>query len=185
MEQHMKNIKKHIFTTATQKILDFLIANTDKQSTEKEITEKTGVKKSAVNLALKELVKDGLLEKEKIGRTSVHSLSKDHAIIKELKILQNIIQIYPLVEKIKPLSQKIVLFGSSARGTNTTESDIDIFVQSNNPEEIKRIIDSSELKERIQLIVKMPKEMVVINKEKPLIFQEIDKGRILFDNYAK
>lgn len=180
----MKNIKKYIFTTSAQKILEFLVINTKKQYTEKQIVEKTGVKKSAVNLALKELVKDQLVQKEKIGRTSVYVLNENN-ITNELKVLQNIIQINPLIEKLKPLSQKIILFGSNAKGTNTDKSDIDLFVQANNPKEITRIVQSSENKDKIQLIVKMPKDMIVINKDKPLFFREIEKGKILWDVYAK
>lgn len=181
----MKDLNKHIFFTIEQKLLDFLLINTDKQCTEKEISNLTGMKKSSINLALHSLVESGFVTRKKIGRTSLYGVSSDHIIVKELKILQNLLLIYPLIEKLKLESQKIILFGSRAKGTNTIESDIDIFVQANDIEKIRRIISSSQLKDKIQLIAKTPKEMLTINNQNPLFFQEVEKGKLIWENYGK
>lgn len=181
----MKNIKKYLFFTATQKALDFLAANTDKQFTEKEISKATGVKKSAVNLALRDLVDEKLIFKKKVGRTSIYNADKGSLLIKEIKILQNVLILYPLIEVLKPESQKIILFGSSAKGENTSESDIDIFVLANNIEQVRKIVNSSKLRNNIQLITKTPKEMLLANRQKPLFYQEIEKGKTLWENYEK
>lgn len=89
----------------------------------------------------------------------------------------------PIIENLKKHSQKIILFGSTSQGINTPKSDIDLFVQSNNPKEIRKIINDSNLRNKIQLIVKTPEEMLRINKEKPLFFEEIKKGKIICENY--
>lgn len=181
----MKNLKQYIFSTAGQKILEFLSANADKQYTEKEISDSMKAKRSSINLALHVLVEEDIINKKKVGRTSLYGADANHIIIKELKILQNLLLIYPLIEKLKPESQKILLFGSSSKGTNTAESDIDLFVQTNNVKKIREIVNSSQLKDKIQLITKTPKEMLVINNEKPLFFQEIEKGKLIWENYGK
>ena len=181
----MKNTKKHLFFTATQKALDFLAANTDGQFTEKEISEATGVKKSAVNLALRDLVNEKLILKKKIGRTSLYNADKDDLLIKEIKILQNILILSPLIEALRSESQKIILFGSSAKGENTSESDIDIFVLSNNTDKVRKIVNSSAPRDKIQLIAKTPKEMLLINRQKPFFYQEIERGKTLLENYEK
>jgi predicted nucleotidyltransferase len=181
----MKNITQHIFFTVKQKILEFLVFNVDKQYTEKEISELIGAKKSSINLALRILSEEGLINRKKMGRTSLYGADENHIIIKELKILQNLLVIHPLIEKLKPESQKIILFGSTSKGTNTAKSDIDIFVQTNNIKKIREIVNSSQLKDKIQLIVKTPKEMLAINNEKPLFFQEIERGKLIWENYGK
>jgi len=181
----MKNLTKYIFFTAGQKVMEFLSINADKQYTEKEISDLTGAKKSSINLALHILSKESLVNRKKVGRTSLYGADANHVIIRELKILHNLLSIYPLIEKLKPESQKIILFGSNAKGTNTAESDIDIFVQANDIKKIREIINSSQLKDKIQLIVKMPKEMLAINNQKPLFFQEIEKGKLIWENYGK
>lgn len=183
--ENIQNLKKYLFATSSQKVLNFLVNNIDKQYTEKEITEGAGVKKSAVNLALRGLVNKKIIKRKKIGRTSLYNADENNFIIKEIKILQNILLLVPIMEKLKPESQKIIFFGSGAKGENTSESDIDIFVQSDSPNIIRKIINSSPQADKIQLIVKTPKDMLLINRKKPLFFKEIEKGKVLWENYEK
>ncbi|MFA5086245.1 MAG: nucleotidyltransferase domain-containing protein [Candidatus Paceibacterota bacterium] len=181
----MKNIQKQLFFTVEQKVIKFLSANADKEYTEKEIGDLTETKKSAVNLALRSLSEEGIVKKRKVGRTSLYSAGTDNMVIKELKVLQNILLIYPLIEKLKPEGQRVILFGSAARGTNTPESDIDLFVEGNDIDKIRKIVNGSEFGDKIQLIAKTPKEMLEINEQKPLFFQEIEKGKIIWENHGK
>lgn len=181
----MNNLTQYIFSTAGQKVIEFLLVNADKQYTEKEISDSIKVKRSSINLALHRLSEEGIITRKKIGRTSLYGADADNVIIKELKVLQNLLLIYPLIEELKLESQKIILFGSNAKGSNTAESDIDIFVQTNNIKKVREIVNSSLLKDKIQLIVKTPEEMLIINNQKPLFFQEIEKGKLIWENYGK
>ncbi|OGF22960.1 hypothetical protein A2Y83_05045 [Candidatus Falkowbacteria bacterium RBG_13_39_14] len=185
MSKNMESKKNQnkFLSVSSQKVLDFLARNSEKRYTEKQIAEGAGVKKSAVNLSLRELERRNFAEKEKVGRTSIYKVNGSSAIIKEIKILQNIFTIFLLIEKLEKISQKIILFGSCSSGENTSESDIDLFILANNPYSIRQIINSSPLRDRIQAIIKTPKEMLLINKKKPLLFQEIEKGKVLYENY--
>jgi len=171
------------FTTSQQKILAFLGENAGKEFQEKEISKETDVKKSAVNLALHPLVKFSLINRRKIGRSSLYSADVNNNLIREIKIILSILDLNPLVEKLKSESIKIVLFGSLATGMNKSNSDIDLFILTNNPKNVRKIINESALAERIQLIAKTPVEMLKINKNKPLLFQEIEKGRVLWETH--
>lgn len=169
------------FTTAQQKILAFLGENAGEEFQEKEISKETGVKKSAVNLALRPLVKLNLINRRKIGRSSLYIADASNNLIREIKIILSILALDPLVEKLKSESMRVVLFGSLATGTNLPNSDIDLFILTNNPKNVRKIINESALAERIQLITKTPVEMLKINKNKPLLFQEIEKGKMLWE----
>jgi predicted nucleotidyltransferase len=169
------------FTTSQQKVLAFLGKNAGKEYQEKEISQKTGVKKSAVNLALHPLVKNKIINSRKIGRSSLYSADSNNNLIREIKIILSILALEPLIKKIKLKSIRIVLFGSFATGMNQENSDIDLFVMTNNPQDIRKNIGDSIFAEKIQLIVKTPAEMLKINKNKPLLFQEIEKGKVLFE----
>lgn len=177
----MIKLKNLLFSTSQQKVLSFL-AEDSIECTEKEISKKTGVKKSAVNLALRDLVGCGLIQKRKVGRTSLLQADFKNNLVKEIKILENILKIQSLVEKLKKESLKIILFGSFSTGTNSRESDIDLFVLSNKEVAVRKIVNSSEFAERVQLILKTPAEMLKINKNKPLLFEEIEKGKVLWEN---
>lgn len=181
----MANLKKTLFATAGQKIISFLVDNAGNEFTEKDISKATGVKKSATNLALRKLAGKGLVDIKKVGRSSLCKIKENNFVAKEIKVLQNILILLPLLEKLKPVSQKIILFGSAARGENNKDSDVDLFVQTNNLDEVKKIIFSSNLREKLQFIVKAPKDMLKINKSKPLLFQEIKKGKIIWETYSE
>ncbi|MFA4817755.1 MAG: nucleotidyltransferase domain-containing protein [Parcubacteria group bacterium] len=169
------------FITSQQKILAFLGENSGEEFQEKEISKETGVKKSAVNLALRPLVKLSLINRRKIGRSSLYSADANNNLIREIKIILSILALNPLMEKLKSESMRVILFGSLATGKNKRNSDIDLFVLTNNPGSVRKIINESAFAERIQLITKTPAEMLKINKNKPLLFQEIEKGRVLWE----
>lgn len=177
----MKSLYKILFNNSQQKVLSFLVENIGEEYIEKDIVKHSGVKKSAVNLALHELSKEKIIKRKQIGRSSLYIADNKNNIIKEIKIFQNILEIEPLVEKLKTHSQKVTLFGSSAVGANTKESDVDLFVLTNKLSEVRKIISDSNITEKIQLIIKSPAEMLKINKKKPLLFQEIEKGRVLWE----
>ncbi|KKP80170.1 MAG: hypothetical protein A2271_03725 [Candidatus Moranbacteria bacterium RIFOXYA12_FULL_35_19] len=174
-------MKELFFTTSQQKILAFICENVGEEFQEKEISKKTGVKKSAVNLALHLLVRNKLISHRKIGRSSLYRADVKNNLIREMKILLNILALEPLVEKLRLESIKIILFGSFASGTNKKDSDIDLFILTNNLKNVRKIINNSFFVEKIQLIAKTPIEMIKINKNKPLLFQEIEKGRVLWE----
>ena len=148
---------------------------------EKEISRRTGVKKSATNLALRNLARADLITRRKIGRSSLFKADISEHLTREIKVLSTTEKISSLIKKLKKTSEKIVLFGSAAAGTNTKDSDIDLFVLTSHSKLARSIVNDSPLAEKIQLICKTPAEMIKINKQKPLVFSEIEKGRILWE----
>ena len=177
----MNTIKKYLTVTSHQKILSFLLNHPSRSYMEKEIVKAAKVSKSAVNEALKELSKDKLVLQEKKGRMSFYSVDLNDPVIRRLKSTENVSLLKPLVEQLKKISQKIILFGSFAEGTNVEESDIDLFVLSNQPDSVQRIIQKSPLAEKIQPVIKKPSEFIGLDKKKPLFYQEIERGIILWE----
>ena len=177
----MSLIDKILFTTSQQKALVFLAENAGEEFQEKEIGRLSGVKKSAVNLALRKLAENKIINCKKIGRSSLYRADSENNLIREIKILLNILKLERLINKLKNESIKIILFGSFANGTNKKDSDIDLFVLANSANSIRKIINNSEFSEITQLIIKTPAEMIKINKNKPLLFQEIEKGKVMHE----
>lgn len=177
----MNQIKKYLTVTSHQKILSFLFNHPSRSFMEKEIVKATKISKSAVNEALKELAKDKLVLQEKKGRMSLYSADLDDPVIRRLKSTENVSLLKPLVEQLKKLSRKIILFGSFADGTNIEESDIDLFVLSDQLENVQRIIQKSPLAEKTQPVIKKPAEFISLDKKKPLFYQEIERGIILWE----
>ena len=177
----MNTIKKYLTATSHQKVLSFLLNHPSRSYMEKEIVKATKVSKSAVNEALKELAKDKFVLQEKKGRMSFYSVDLNDPIIRRLKSTENVSLLKPLIEQLKKISQKIILFGSLAEGTNVEESDIDLFILSNRSDSVQKVIQKSPLVERIQPVIKKPSEFIGFDKKKPLFYQEIERGIILWE----
>ena len=173
-------LEKILFSTNCQKIMFFLILNPDKEYFDREISKLTGVSRAGTNFALRDLAKEGLILREKRGRMYFYKAPSDDILIKYLKILQNIILLRPLVEKIKKPSLRIILYGSSATGENTADSDIDIFIMTRDPNEVKKIIFKNELREKIQYVIKTPDDFIKSQKANSTFYHEVERGIVLW-----
>jgi len=172
-------LRDFFFDTSHQRILKFLAEFPNKTFFEREIAQKAKISRGAANAALRKLAKAGLIIRERKGRMSFYSVDLKNPLIKQWKVLSNAIRIYPLIKRLKKESDKIILFGSAASGINIKESDIDLFILTNFPEKIKKII--SENKEKIQLIAKKPLESVELKSKDPIFYDEVMRGIVLWE----
>lgn len=175
----INNFRAFLTETNSQKVFDFLVQKPGNEFIEKEIQRGTGVSKPGVNLVLKELIKKGLIQKNKKGRMCFYKV-ENIPFVKQWKILKNISLLLSLVNIVNKLAddiKKIILFGSWSRGENDPESDIDIFVLTNVPKErIENIIKKDKFAKKIQLIVRTPVAFSEMEKKDPLFFNEISRG---------
>ena len=96
-------MRKILIATNRQKVLDFLIRYPGNEFLEKEIQKATKISKSGANFALRDLVKTRLVKKQKRGKISFYSITFDHPIVKQLKVLETLENLEPLREKFKEL----------------------------------------------------------------------------------
>lgn len=168
--------------TVEQKILNFLAQNLGQSFFDKEVAQKAGISRGATNKALRSLAKNELVIKENRGRMNFYQANKDNPALKEFKVLRNVILLLPLVRKLKKASEKIILFGSAARGENYKDSDIDFFVLTRNKEEAREIIRKSKIM-LLQLIIKEPTEFIALEKKDIIFYQEVMRGVTLWEKY--
>lgn len=179
--EYKSNFGSRFFYTNYNKILAYLADNPSGEYTEREVKEATGVSRAGANFALKELAEDGLIISQKRGRMSFYSVSLDNPLIRQIKVLINLIKIDPLISSLKKISDKIILFGSSATGTNIEESDIDLFVLTNDPKEALAKVRDFELAEKIQLVAKKPIDYITLKKKDPIFYEEVSRGLTLWE----
>lgn len=177
----MINLNKHLFFTNYQKILKYLATHPSEECVEKDIQEATSISKAGVNLALRSLAKDGLVERKKRGKLSFYDINLDNPLIRQLKILINLIEIDPLIQIVKDLSEKTILFGSGSTGTNIEESDIDLFVLANQPRKVQEVINKSDLAEKIQAVTMKPMDYISLKKKDPVFYEEISRGILIWE----
>jgi predicted nucleotidyltransferase len=178
----MENIKSIIVSTNPQKVLDLFLNYPGKQLTEKEIQAVTKISKSGVNYALKDLIGSKTVLKEQKGKMFFYKLNFDDPVIKQMKVLKNIIYTKPLVKKLNKLSTKLILFGSSARGEDVEDSDIDLFVITNSEKEkVEEVVKRTKSKRKIQLIVRTELGHTELRHSDPVFYQQVQQGIVLWE----
>jgi len=186
MSNKLNDRIKQIFVfTGDQKVLKHLVFSDDWQ-TAKEIQKDTVLSKAAVNIALNNLYKSDLVERDQKGKTYLYRANADYPIasaLKQYKLLNNLVEILPLVQKIIPLSQKIILFGSASRGENYSKSDIDLMAVTHNSEQVKVKAMSKKLflNKKVQIITHSPNSLLKLEKSDPIFYQEIESGVVLWE----
>jgi predicted nucleotidyltransferase len=162
----------NLFSKTEMKLLSF-ISTKDGELYEKEIAEQSGISVGSVNSMLRTFGRIGLVKKSRKGRMLFYRRNDDNPLLRQFKVFVTINNIMPLIDKIAPLSRRIVLFGSCAEGRNGEKSDIDIFILSREREKIRRILDSHP---RIQGIILDAVEYVNLSKKDKPLFQRINRG---------
>ncbi|UCG35596.1 MAG: nucleotidyltransferase domain-containing protein [Candidatus Omnitrophota bacterium] len=170
-----------LYVTNKQKVLAFLLEHPDKKFYDREVSNLSGVSRAGTNFALRELYNEGLIKRERKGRMHFYYIDTKDALIKQLKITQNMIKFFPLLKKIKPFAIKVILYGSAAKGRNTEASDFDIFILTREPDKVKNILFKTPLREKIQYIVQTPDEYAKLKKTNPVFNKEISEGLILWE----
>lgn len=174
-------MKKNIlFSTNSQKALDFLLRHPFKDVVEREVSSAIKISRSGINYALRELKAADFLSRNKKGNLYFYVLNHRNPIVKQLKVLQTIIEIWPLCQKLTVISSMIILFGSSCRGEDTPDSDVDLFVVARDKDEIQKQIEHFHYKRKIQTIVRSPLKFDEMKHAEPDFYEQVIKGIVLW-----
>jgi len=167
--------------TNALKVLSFLADNPAGEFLSGEIQKATGISRTGVFLGLKELVGLELVTCLKKGRFMIYALKRGHPVNKQFKVLRNVMLLKGVLAKLEPIAQKVTLFGSSARGEDYADSDIDLFVLASDKDIAAKIISSTKLSRKIQPIIKTPVEWAEFKQREKVFSSEIDRGIILWE----
>ena len=96
-------------------------------------------------------------------------------------MLINLSALDELVAALKDLSDKIVLFGSGATGTDSEDSDIDLFVLSDIPDAVRKTVEKKSGKRQIHLVVRKPLDYIATKKKEKLFYDEVSRGIVLHE----
>ncbi len=179
----------HIIATNTQKVLGLLAKFPDQEFYERQLARRLGISSGSANRALNELYANGALTRRREGKMYFYSIDSSNAAVIELKKMITIMLLEPLVEKLKKLSSRIVLYGSCALGVDTSVSDIDLFVVSNSNEDVSNIISNFRFPRgyeniHIQYVIKTPVELLEGGDSEQPFMEEVDRGIVLWERVA-
>src|SRR3990170_2798791 len=175
--------KMNFLTSTSIKILCFLLFDPMEQFYGREIARQAKVSVGAANQFLRRFHELGLVEMEKRGRTNLYRANLRNSASRQFKVLFNVLALNELVSEIMHVSERIVLFGSCAEGTDTKDSDIDLFILTSDPQALRRKIGryQRELDRKIAPIIVSPTELAEMKmKDKPL-YERISRGITLWE----
>lgn len=145
-----------------------------------EISKDTGLSKGLVSRYLNEMKDESLLERK--GR---NYYLKDQAIIRAIKVLLNL-EAIRWEEITASWIESAALYGSWASGTNAEESDVDIWIKTDeNPPEEKLNLFYKELKTRttseINILILTPEKLESIKKTDPPFYHSLQRNSLLLE----
>lgn len=148
-----------------------------------EIARNTGVSKGEVSKSVKELKKSGLVRTEIQGRHTVCIIDRNSAVTMKLRAAFNLLEIIPGLTALQKDCDKIVLFGSCALGTDTLESDIDIFVVTQKKDAVNKKAAQIRFSRPVQWVIKTPQEYIILNSTEKPFAEEVSQGTVLWESH--
>lgn len=140
-----------------------------------------GRSKGEVSKAVKELKQCGLVRTELAGRNMICSIDRRSPVFAQLRRTFNLLEVMPKVVMLRKCSDKIVLFGSCAQGTDTTQSDIDLLVITRDKPKAQRAVQGIKFPRPVQWVIKTPQEYVILNGKEPVFAEELSRGILLWE----
>jgi predicted nucleotidyltransferase len=180
--------KPFSFFVATnhQRVMSFLAKYSDREFYEREIARQTGISFGSANKALNDLFSAGILIRQRKGRMAFYRFNPDEPLLGPYKILVSIAMLRPLVAKLKPWTSRLVLFGSCARGEDTSESDIDLFIIANKPNQAAQIVRAFHFSRgfreiSIKPVILSTRDLLRSEKTEPEFQSLVNEGIVLWE----
>ncbi len=149
----------------------------------REISRNLDISLGSASQSLRTLEEAGLVFKEHKGRLVIYRANMGNFLLREFKILLTVLEIDPFIMLLKEVSSRIILFGSCAVGEDTIDSDIDIFIESDNKRAVAGLHDSYQEKipRKISPIILNSSEFRNLEaKDRPL-FERINMGKVIHE----
>jgi len=182
-------LSTHIIATVNQRVLALLAKFSDKEFYERQIARRIDIGYGSANRALNELYSTGAIKRRQEGKMYFYSVDPSNPIVIEFKKLVNLMIIDPLVEELRNISNRVVLYGSCAQGTDTSQSDLDLFVVSDNKKEVSEAVNNFRFPRgfeevHIQFVVKSPIELLEVKDAEQAFMDEVERGIVLWERVA-
>lgn len=171
------------FNTPEQKVIRFLLSEPTTSYTIRVLGSKLkGVRglggADGIMKILEELKELGLVEFLDNNRSvRLHDEGPCVQLLKQFVALSDLENLRKLLE---PMSTKGVLFGSRALGRARSDSDYDVFVVSDSPEEAKKAARGYPLPNPVELVVWTPEQFADIDEKEPAFAEKLSRGIVLW-----
>lgn len=176
----------YLSSTNQLRVLSYLAKFSDKEFHEREIARRTGISYGSANRVLNRLYKDGMLVRRQAGRMLFYSFNSNDPLARTLKIFVSVSLLRPLIWQLKERALEIVLYGSCARGEDSSASDMDLFVISEDKQKCLEIIEKYAFGKgfreiEIEPAIRSPLEIIKSEKTEKEFLSLVREGIVLWD----
>lgn len=162
-------------------LFNMFIDRPDAELYQNEIIGLSGLSANTVIKWLKNLVRYGLLKETWKGGLKLYSLNRDSPVVRQLKILLNVAAIYEAVEKFAGTEIEVYLYGSTARGEDIADSDIDLLILGKADDrtvvQISRDVETATGRP-VSPLTKTPVEYAGLSRTNSAFYESINRDRI-------
>ncbi len=172
--------------TNHQRVMSFLAKHSDLEFHEREVARRTGISFGSANKVLNDILSAGLLIRQRKGRMAFYRFNPNEPLLRHYKIMVSIAMLRPLVARLKPWTSRLVLFGSCARGEDTSESDIDLFIIADKPDQAARIVRAFHFSRgfrqiSIKPVILSTRDLLRSEKTEPEFQSLVNEGIVLWE----
>jgi predicted nucleotidyltransferase len=159
-------------STNRLRALSYLAKFSDREFHEREIARRTGISYGSAN--------------RQAGKMLFYSFNLKDPLARTLKIFVSVSILRPLIIKLRESASEIILYGSCARGEDTSASDIDLFIVSEDKQKCLEIIQGFAFGEGfegivIEPVIRSPLEMIKTEKTEKEFLSLVREGIVLWD----
>ena len=169
------------FTAASMRILSTLAWEPDRWFHQREVAAEAKVSLGSANRLLMRLVDGKLVSYERQGSLHRYRFNLGSPVARQLKVLLTVNDLDQLAGTLTQVSERVIIFGSCARGTDGAGSDTDLFVQTEHREEAARLINEHRSRHRISPIILDGSEYSQLRNSDEPLYTEIERGVTLWE----
>ena len=173
--------KLNILITPSFHTLTFLGRHYHESFYVRELAKTLSIGVGSASIQLRDLCESGLITSERKGRTLLYRANISDPVVRETKILASLLELSPLTTSLKPHVSRMILFGSCAYGEDSSESDIDLFIETSDRPAVHHRISPDEkiLSRKLSpIIVSLEESAQLRTRDRPL-YERIRQGKIL------
>ena len=151
------------------------------QMYQNEVIRMSGLSKNTTMKLLGLFTKHGILTESRKGNLKLFLLAEAHPVVKQLKILINVSELYEVLKEFSDKGFEAFLFGSTSRGEDTDHSDIDLLIIGKiSNDNISRIETKIRrlLNRDINPIIKNPYEYSNLYKTDKAFYENLERDKI-------
>ncbi len=172
-----------LFSSAEQRLLRFLLTEPTTAFSPRVLSSKLkGVRglggADGIIKILHQLEEVGLVQFVNNGREA--KLQNDNMAVQILKTISAVCDLEGLAQQLRDLSKKGILFGAQAEGLADSDSAYEIYVVSEAPEDVRRVVSKHPLGKRIEVTSVEVDEYVQISRTSPGLATQLDNGLVLW-----